>query len=143
MLPVITTRRIMPNWIEEFFGNDVVKNFDEQFNNSSMPSVNVIEKEKSYIVEVAAPGLKKDEFKVELDNKMLKISSEKKQEEEKNDEKILRREFSYCSFKRTFSLPDTVDAEKIEAKHENGILSVIIPKKDEAIIKPSKAIEIK
>lgn len=143
MLPVITTRRIMPNWIEEFFGNDVVKNFDEQFNNSSMPSVNVIEKEKSYIVEVAAPGLKKEEFKVELDNKMLKISSEKKQEEEKNDEKILRREFSYCSFKRTFSLPDTVDAEKIEAKHENGILSVIIPKKDEAIIKPSKAIEIK
>jgi len=143
MLPVITTRGFMPNWIEEFFGNDVVKNFDDQFVNSSMPSVNVTEQEKCYIVEVAAPGLKKEEFKVELDNKLLKISSEKKHEEEKKDEKILRREFNYCSFKRTFSLPETVDSEKIEAKHENGILSVVIPKKDEAIIKPNKAIEIK
>lgn len=143
MLPVITTRGFMPNWIEEFLGNDVVKNFENQFTNSSIPSVNVIEQDKGYLIEVAAPGLKKEEFNIELDNKLLKISSEKKLEEEVKNEKILRREFNYCSFKRTFSLPDTVDVDKINAKHENGILSIYIPKKEEARIKPSKAIEIK
>lgn len=141
MLPVIRTRAMMPNWIEEFFGNDFFSN--EQHANSSVPSVNVIENNDNYRIEVAAPGLKREDFRIELDNKLLKISSDRKEENEKREgEKILRREFSYCSFKRTFSLPDTVEAEKIDAKHENGILSVIIPKKEEAKVQPVKEIQI-
>jgi HSP20 family protein len=141
MLPVIKTRSMMPNWIEEFFGNDFYNN--EPVVNASVPSVNVIENAENYRIEVAAPGLKKDDFKIELDNSLLKISSEKKHsDEEKKTEKILRREFSYCSFKRTFSLPDTVDASKIEAKHEDGILHVVIPKKEEAKVQPVKEIKI-
>jgi len=141
MLPVIRTRATMPNWIEEFFGNDFYNN--DQVVHASVPSVNVVESNENFRIEVAAPGLKKEDFKIELDNKLLKISSEKQQNAEENrDEKILRREFSYCSFKRTFSLPDTVRAEKIEAKHEDGILTVVIPKRDEAKVQPVKQIDI-
>ncbi len=141
MLPVIRTRSSMPNWIEEFFGNDFFNN--EPVVNASVPSVNVIESNDNYKIEVAAPGLKKEDFKIELDNKLLKISSERQHEDEtQKNEKILRREFSYCSFKRTFSLPETVHPEKIEAKHENGILTVVIPKREEAKLQPVKQIEI-
>jgi HSP20 family protein len=142
MLPVIRTRSAMPNWIEEFFGNDLFN--DEPVVNASVPSVNVIESNDNFKIEVAAPGLKKDDFKIELDNKLLKISSERRQEDEKKEgEKILRREFSYCSFKRTFALPDTVEQGKIEAVHENGILTVVIPKREEARLQPVKEIKIK
>ncbi len=142
MLPVIRTRAMMPNWIEEFFGNDFFSN--DQHANASVPSVNVIENNDNFKIEVAAPGLKKEDFRIELDNKLLKISSDRKEENEKKEgEKILRREFSYCSFKRVFSLPDVVEAEKIDAKHENGILSIIIPKKEEAKVQPVKEIPIR
>jgi HSP20 family protein len=141
MLPVIRTRSMMPNWIEEFLGNDFLSN--EPVHNGSVPSVNVIESNDNFRIEVAAPGLRKEDFKIELDNKLLKISSERKSENENKDgEKILRREFGFCSFKRTFSLPDSVSADKIEAKHENGILSVVIPKREEAKIQAVKQIEI-
>lgn len=141
MLPVIRTRSMSPNWIEEFFGNDFFNN--EPCVKASIPSVNVIEDNDNYRIEVAAPGLKKEDFKIELDNKLLKIFSERENDDQnKEGEKILRREFSYCSFKRTFSLPDTVTAEKIKAHHEDGILSVVIPKREEAKIQPVKQIEI-
>ena len=143
MLPVIRSRNMMPNWIEEFFGNDFLDNRDS-FVSSSIPSVNVIEQADNFLIEVAAPGLRKDDFNIELDNQVLKISSERKEErEEKKDEKILRREFSYSSFKRVFSLPESIEADKISAKHEDGILKVNIPKKDETKVKPIKQISIK
>jgi HSP20 family protein len=142
MLPVIKTRSMMPNWIEEFFGNDFYNN--DPVVNATVPSVNVIEGNDNFRIEVAAPGLRKEDFKIELDNNLLKISSERKHEDEvKQDEKILRREFSYCSFKRTFSLPDTVQSTKIDASHQNGILSIVIPKKEEAKVQPVKQIEIR
>lgn len=142
MLPVIRTRTMMPNWIEEFFGNDFFNN--EHVVNATVPSVNVIENNENFRIEVAAPGLKKEDFKIELDNSILKISSERQNEDEvRKDEKIHRREFSYCSFRRTFSLPDSVQINKIEAKHDNGILSIIIPKKEEAKVQPVKQIEIR
>jgi HSP20 family protein len=141
MLPVIRTRTMMPNWIEEFFGNDYFNN--DSVVNTSVPSVNVIETGDNFKIEVAAPGLKKEDFTIELDNKLLKISSERKDEnEQKSGEKILRREFSYCSFKRVFSLPDSVESSKIEAKHENGILTVLIPKREEAKLQAVKQINI-
>jgi HSP20 family protein len=143
MLPVIRTRSMFPNWIDEFFGNDFVSNYNDNVANVSVPSVNVVEKADKFVIEVAAPGLKKDDFQIEIDNGVLKISSEKKQEQENKDEKILRREFSYCSFKRTFSLPETIEVDKVEAKHENGILYVQLPKRDEAKVKPIKQISIR
>jgi len=143
MLPVIRTRSMFPNWIDEFFGNDFVSNYNDNVANVSVPSVNVVEKADKFVIEVAAPGLKKDDFQIEIDNGVLKISSEKKQEQENKDEKFLRREFSYCSFKRTFSLPETIEVDKVEAKHENGILYVQLPKRDEAKVKPIKQISIR
>ena len=92
---------------------------------------------------MAAPGFSKDEFRIELNNDLLTISSEKKVENEtKEGENFTRREFSYQSFSRSFTLPNTVNSDKIGAKYENGILKVLIPKKEEAKPKPAKQIKI-
>lgn len=143
MLPVLKTGSIWPNWIEEFFSDDYF-NIDWPLKRSSIPSINVYETNDDYRIEVAAPGLKKEDFKIELDNNILKISSEHKTEnEQKEKEKILRREFNFCSFKRVFTVPDTVEADKIKAKHENGILTITLPKKESGKVKPTRTIEIK
>ena len=93
---------------------------------------------------MSAPGFEKSDFKIELNNSLLTISSEKKiKNETKEGQQFTRREFSYQSFSRSFTLPDTVEGEKIKAKYDNGILSVSIPKKEEAKPKPVKQIEIK
>jgi HSP20 family protein len=105
--------------------------------------VNIKESTDEFEVELAAPGLDKKDFNIELNNDMLTISSEKKIENEvKEGQQFARREFSYQSFSRSFTLPNTVDNEKIRAKYENGILRVSIPKKDEAKPKPVKQIDI-
>jgi len=134
------------NFFNEFFNRDwndwTSRNFSET--NTTLPSVNIIEGEESYQVDVAAPGFEKKDFKIELSNGMLTISSEKKVEDEtKKGQQFTRREYSYQSFSRSFTLPQTIESEKISAKYENGILRVIIPKKEEAKTKPVKAIEIK
>lgn len=110
-----------------------------------MPKVNIVEDNDNFRVEVAAPGMKKDDFHVELDNDMLTISSEVTHESEDNhnDQRYNRKEFSYHSFKRSFYLPNTVESDKIEAKYNDGILSLVIPKKEEAKRKPVKKISIK
>jgi HSP20 family protein len=105
------------------------------------PAVNIQEKNDAYLVEVAAPGLKKEDFNVNLDNDILTISSEKEIQEEQND-RFTRKEFIYSSFERSFSLPQTTEAEKIEAKYENGILKIKIPKKEMPIKKSPKQIKI-
>lgn len=93
---------------------------------------------------MAAPGMNKEDFKVELDGNVLTITSERKDENETKDgERYSRREFSYQSFQRSFQLPkEVVDAEKIEAKYENGVLRLLVPKKEEAKPKPPKMIQI-
>lgn len=112
--------------------------------NTSIPAVNIRETNNNFDVEVAAPGMTKKDFKVELEGNMLTISSERKNEHEENEDgKYTRREFSYQSFQRTFILPkDVVDADKIQAKYENGLLHLVIPKKEEAKQRPPKMIEI-
>jgi HSP20 family protein len=125
----------------ENFLTDIPSVFRSDFAETT-PSVNVREKNDSYVVEVAAPGLKKEDFKVNLDNDILTISSEKEMKTEDQDERFTRREFSYSSFERSFTLPNTAEAEKIEAKYENGILGIKIPKKEVAIRKPAKQIKI-
>ncbi len=111
--------------------------------NTTIPSVNIKEDTNGFEVEVAVPGFKKEDFKIELNNSLLTIKSEKKEEKEcKNDECYTRREFSYQSFSRSFTLPVTVESDKINAQYDNGILKVILPKRDEHKPRPSRQIDI-
>jgi HSP20 family protein len=133
-IPSLVNELLNDDWFDGFFGFMPVK--------SNMPSLNIIEENDKYRLELAAVGLDKDDFKIDLHNNILTISAEKKDEKEEKDKKYLRREFSYCSFKRSFTLPEHVDADKIEANYKNGILNVIIPKKEEAKEKEPKSIKI-
>tara|TARA_R110002020_G_scaffold16745_1_gene59170 strand:+ start:844 stop:1287 length:444 start_codon:yes stop_codon:yes gene_type:complete len=110
----------------------------------SIPAVNIMEKDESFEVAVAAPGKTKDDFNIELDNDVLTISAEQKTENESSDKngRFTRKEFSYSTFKRAFSLPETVDNEKINAKYENGVLNISIPKKEEAKVQAKRLIEV-
>lgn len=113
--------------------------------NTTIPAVNIKETADTIEVEMAAPGMKKEDFKVELDGNNLTIASEfQNQNEVKEDERYTRREFSYQSFQRTFTLSkDVVDIDQINARYENGVLHLLIPKKEEAKQKPPRMIEIK
>jgi HSP20 family protein len=134
-MPVLS--RMLENFLTDvpsIFGSDVAQ---------TMPAVNVRETNDAYLVNVAAPGLKKEDFLVNLENDILTIACEKEvKNEEKKDDRFTRREFSYTSFERSFTLPKTAEADKIEAKYENGILDIKIPKKAMAIQKPAKQIKI-
>ena len=122
--------------------NDWTKQ-DYSTTNTTLPSVNVKEHEDGFEVEMAAPGLNKDDFKIELNNSILTIRSEKKEEKESENEKgFTRREFSYQSFSRSFTLPQSIESEKIEAQYKNGILKLTIPKKEEAKPRPMRQIAI-
>jgi HSP20 family protein len=133
------------NFVNDFFNTDLSDWSSRHFSdtNTTLPAVNIKETADAFAVEMAAPGMAKDDFKIELNNDLLTISSEKKNENEtKEGETYTRREYSYQSFSRSFTLPKTVDAEKISAKYENGVLSLTIPKKEEAKPKPVKQISI-
>lgn len=135
----------LPSLIDRFFDTELFDWANRHFSatNTTMPSVNILETEDQFEVEVAAPGLKKSDFKVQLDRDVLTISSEKRDEkEEKEGERFTRREFSYQSFSRSFTLPNSADSDKIKATYTDGILKVVIPKREEAKPKPAKQIEI-
>jgi HSP20 family protein len=108
----------------------------------NVPSANVTETPKEYLVELAAPGLERKDFKVAVDNHTLTISSEKSDEKKEEKEGYSRREFSYSSFSRSFSLPDNVKETNIDAKYQNGILKISIPKKEVTVSKPSREIAV-
>ncbi|MBT3645497.1 MAG: Hsp20/alpha crystallin family protein [Pelagibacteraceae bacterium] len=111
---------------------------------TKVPAVNTKETDGSFQVEVAVPGMKKEDFKIDLDNNILTISSEKKEEkDEKDGEKISRREFSYFSFQRSFHLPNNVKEEEISAEYADGLLKLTIPKTETKKIENKKQIEIK
>lgn len=111
---------------------------------TSMPAVNVKETEEAFEVELAAPGLKKDDFEISLDDNVLQISAEKEVKHEEGDEstRYSRREFSYQSFARSFTLPETVNQEEIAANYEDGVLKIKLPKLDEAQVKQARTIAI-
>ena len=111
---------------------------------TSIPAVNIQETDDNFMVAVAVPGKTKEDFNIELDNDVLTISSEEKQENEvsENNGKYTRKEFSYSRFKRAFSLPESVDGEKISAAYNNGVLEINLPKKEEAKVQPKRMIEI-
>ena len=133
-----------PSFFDDFFTRDLF-DWPKSTVGTSVPAVNIKENTNGYEVEVAAPGLAKDDFHVELDNNVLTISSEKeiKNEEKDQEGNYTRREFSYTSFKRSFTLPnDVVDIEKIDAKYKDGVLKLMLPKKEEAKPKPVRTIKI-
>lgn len=144
MLPTIRrTQNWLPGVFNDFFGNEWV----EKTHSSNPAAINILENEKEFIVEVAAPGMTKEDFSVKIDDdNNLLIAVEKKTETEEHDEETcyLRREFSYSHFQRRMILPDTVDRDKIGAKAENGILTISIPKREEKELpKVDRKIEIK
>ncbi|MFL5809147.1 MAG: Hsp20/alpha crystallin family protein, partial [Flavisolibacter sp.] len=124
---------VVNSLFDDFFSRDLwnLGNNSHSTTNTTIPAVNIRETNENFEVEMAAPGMTKNDFRIELDGNQLTITSEKsEQKEEKDGEKYNRREFSYQSFQRSFQLQkDVVDADKIEAKYENGVLHLVIPKK--------------
>jgi len=134
-----------PSVFDRFFENDLFdwSNRNYSNTNTTLPSVNIKENSESFEVEMAAPGLTKNDFKIELNHDLLTISSDKETENETREgQEFTQREFSYQSFSRSFTLPNSADSEKIRARYENGILRVNIPKKEEARPKPARQINI-
>ncbi len=133
----------MPSFFEDFFGKDLMPDLFEDRANMSVPAVNVLEDADNFKIELAAPGMEKKDFKIDLENNVLTISSEKEyKHEDEKDGKFMRREFGYASFKRSFTLPESVDADKIKANYKDGLLHINIPKREEAKQKPPKQISI-
>jgi HSP20 family protein len=132
----------LSNTWEDFFGRDIT-NLPSWRAGTSMPAVNIEDKPDKFLVHLAVPGMKRDDFKIELQNGLLTVSSEKEETHEDKAENFTRREFSYQSFKRSFTLPESVKADKIDAKYVDGILTINLPKREEAKMQPTRQIEIK
>lgn len=132
LFPALMNELFRPDW----FGGTENKR-------ATVPAVNIKENEKDFELELFVPGRVKDDFKIEIDDSVLTISAEIKEENEEVKENFTRREFSISSFKRSFTLPDTVATDNIEASYEGGILKFNIPKKEEALPKPKRLIELK
>ena len=128
--------------------NELMEDFDRNLfsrqNGRQMmtPAVNIRENEEGFVLEMAAPGMQKSDFKINLDNNVLTLSSEKQEEKEESNERYSRREFNYSSFTRSFSLPKTINLDKIKADYKDGILSVSLPKREEAKVAVNRQIEV-
>ncbi|OOG63745.1 HSP20 family protein [Flavobacterium sp. 103] len=132
-------------FFDDIFGRDFFnwENNNYSTTSTTLPSVNIKETSDNYEVEVAAPGMDKNDFKITLDGNQLTISSVKENEQTTGNENYSRREFSYQSFQRSFELPkNVVDEDKIIARYENGLLLLSIPKREEAKPRPPRMIEI-
>lgn len=137
----------IPSLFDDFFTRDWLDSSlaNWRVSGATLPAVNVMETNDDFRIEVAAPGMKRNDFKVELDNNVLTISSQREDKNEEKDENgnYTRREFSYQSFQRSFSLPENkVLGDKIAARYVDGILHVTVPKSEEAKVKPAKQIAV-
>ena len=140
MLPVMFKNSWFPTMFEEFLNNDIMPRA-----NTTAPAVNVKEDEKAYTMEVAAPGIKKEFCRVNInDDGNLNIAIENKMEHKEEEKKhhYIRREFSYSHYEQSYTLPEDVDKENISAKVEHGILTVVLPKLTKEEVKSARAIEI-
>ncbi|MFW6370289.1 MAG: Hsp20/alpha crystallin family protein [Bacteroidota bacterium] len=135
----------LPSLFDKIFNSDLMDWNMSNFSgpNSTLPAVNVRETNDDYYLEVAAPGMNKKDFKINYQNNVLTISSEKEDKSEDKNDGYSRREFSYTSFQRSFTVPgNEVDSDKITATYADGILSVKIPKREEVKPKPAREIKI-
>lgn len=140
---MILTKRnpnvLFPTIMDELFKQDWSKNFQAKLN---VPAVNIMEKENNFEIQLEVPGRNKEDFNLELENQVLTISSKIESEETTTNDKFTRKEFTKSSFKRAFTLPDSIIEEDLKANYENGILKIELPKKEEALPKPKKLIEV-
>ena len=132
--------RGMFNFLDEVFGDDFLPTLDTD--SKWVPAVNVTENEDGYSIEVAAPGLDKKDFNVSLDKNIIAIEARKESKETNKDQRFTRREFNYTTFKRNFSIPETVNMDKINAEYSDGILKIELPKVEEAKQKLNRMIKI-
>ncbi|CAM1340658.1 Hsp20/alpha crystallin family protein [Tenacibaculum aestuarii] len=131
----------LPNVFNDFFRDWSSTNFSDT--NTTLPAVNIKNNENEFTVDVAAPGMSKDDFQINIENDILTISSEKKEDKEETDDNYTRKEYSYMSFKRSFTLPKgIVDYEKIKATYKNGELKINIPKLEALKSKTPKLIKV-
>jgi HSP20 family protein len=135
----------MPSLFGDFFSpwSDLFDNADWPMRTINVPAVNIAEQDNQYMVTLAAPGMKKDDFKIEVDGNMLTISSEKEESTEEKNKKFTRKEYNYSSFSRCFSLPEEIKQENIEAKYEDGVLKIALPRKEAAKKPKVKKIAVK
>lgn len=133
-VPALLTDR-MPALFEDFF-----RPWNNLFDGGllkrelNVPAVNVAEHKDHYLLSMSAPGLKKDDFKIDVDGDLLTISSEKEESKEEKDEKFTRKEYNYSSFSRSFTLPEGTDKEKVAARYEDGVLKITVPRNEAAKI---------
>ncbi|MCK9421856.1 MAG: Hsp20/alpha crystallin family protein [Bacteroidales bacterium] len=132
-------RNPIADMVNNLFDNDLGDFFGKRF---SDPAANIIENNESFELYIAAPGMIKDDFKINLENNILTISSEMQDEKREEGKNYTRKEFYYGSFSRSFTLPKTIDLDKIKADYDNGILKIALPKKEEAKVDMRKEITI-
>jgi HSP20 family protein len=136
MTPNALTKRAerLPSIFDDFFRpwNDIFRNNESWERMMTIPAVNITENKDSYSLSLAVPGLKKSDFKIDVEGNILTISSKKEESNEERDEQFTRHEYSYSTFSRSFTLPNEVNKEKIDAAYEEGVLTLTLPKRDEA-----------
>jgi len=140
MLPTMRTRNFNPFSMSNLFDDDFFPVLSSR--TSSMPAVNIRENEKNFILDLAIPGIDKKDLKIDINEDVLTISSESKNETEESKDGYKRKEFSYSSFCRSFYIPENVNREKIEATYKDGILNVGLPKMEEEKTKLSRQVRI-
>lgn len=140
--PLWTNGSWKPSIVEDFFGKDFDNYFNGMFKGVSIPSVNISQTADSFEIELAAPGLKKEDFKVNVEDDVLTISSEQEQEIEDKKKKYTRREYSFSSFSRSFVLPKGINAEAVKAEYTEGVLKIKLPKVEVTPKKKAKEISI-
>jgi len=140
MLPTISERTFRPFYMPGFFDDDFFPVLNTR--TSSMPAVNIREDEKRFTLDLAVPGIDKKELKIDINEDVLTISSETKNESEESKDGYKRKEFSYSSFCRSFQIPENINKDKIEANYKDGILSVTLPKAEEEKHKISRQVKI-
>ncbi len=142
MLPVMRKRVYSPGYSNNYSSRDLISNFFSDGADYTVPAVNIKEHENGFSIEVAAPGLNKEDFNIKLEKDVLTVSSENENKDEESKDNFMRREFAFKTFSRSFSIPETIDHNKIKASHNNGILTLELPKLDEAKVKKAKTIKI-
>ncbi len=130
------------NWLTDFVDNNRFFDADWMKRYQEIPAVNVKEKDKEFEIELAAPGLRKEDFQITVENGILTVMAEREEEKEMKEENFTRKEFSYENFTRSFNLPENVNEEKVDAHYENGILQLKIGKKQIVAQKKPKAIAV-
>lgn len=133
-----------PSLLSDFFDNNrffANPTLEREFS-TTLPAVNIKEDTKQFDIEFAVPGFDKHDFKIDVENDVMTVSAEKKDEKNEDNKRFTRREFSYTSFSRSFTLPQSVNADKIDARYSHGVLHLQVPKKDDVKAQPKKQIRV-